>query len=82
MPRPKRKLNILQNKSIIFISKITYRRIKDEKEREVARLRELQEKAQDRQAEIDALRAKRAREQAERQAREKDRREAEKRAEM
>lgn len=58
------------------------RRIKDEKEREVARLRELQEKAQDRQAEIDALRAKRAREQAERQAREKDRREAQKRAEM
>lgn len=45
-------------------------------------MRELQEKAQDRQAEIDALRAKRAREQAERAAREKDRKEAERRAEM
>ncbi len=36
------------------------RRLKDEKEREVQRLREMQEKAQDRQAELDALRAKRA----------------------
>jgi hypothetical protein len=48
-------------------------RIKDEKEREIQRLRELQEKAADRQAEIDALRAKRAFEEGERQARERER---------
>lgn len=53
------------------------KRIQDEKEREVCRLRELQEKASDRQAEIDAIRAKRATEQADRLAREKDRRDAE-----
>lgn len=41
-------------------------RIKDEKEKEIQRLRELQEKAADRQAEIDALRAKRAFEEGER----------------
>lgn len=41
------------------------------------RLRELQEKAQDRQAEIDALRAKRAFEESERIAREKERKELE-----
>jgi len=58
------------------------KRIKDEKEREVQRLRELQEKAFDRQAEIDALRAKRATELADRQAREKDRKEAEVRAKI
>jgi len=56
------------------------KRIKDEKEREIQRLRELQEKATDRQIEIDALRAKRATEIAERQAREKERKEAERRA--
>ena len=48
-------------------------RIKEEKEREIQRLRELQEKAADRQAEIDALRAKRAFEEGERQARERER---------
>jgi len=58
------------------------KRIKDEKEREVQRLRELQEKASDRQSEIDALRAKRATELADRQAREKDRKEAETRAKI
>jgi len=42
------------------------RRIREEKEREVQKLRDLQEKAADRQADIDALRAKRAVEQAER----------------
>jgi hypothetical protein len=42
------------------------RRVKEEKEREVQRLRDLQEKAQDRQSEIDALRAKRAFEEGER----------------
>ena len=52
------------------------RRIRDEKEKEVARLREMQEKANDRQAEIDALRAKRAMEKNERQAREKEKNEA------
>ena len=45
------------------------KRIRDEKEREIQRLRELQEKAADRQGEIDALRAKRAYEEGERQAR-------------
>lgn len=42
------------------------KRMKDEKEQEIQRLRELQEKAADRQAEIDALRAKRAFEEGER----------------
>jgi hypothetical protein len=45
----------------------------------VQRLRDLQERAQDRQAEIDALRAKRAFEESERQSREKERKEQEKR---
>ena len=53
------------------------RRIKDEKEREVQRLRDLQEKAQDRQSEIDALRAKRAFEESERLARTKEKKEIE-----
>lgn len=46
--------------------------MKEEKEKEVARLREMQEKAADRQSEIDALRAKRAFEEGERQARAKE----------
>lgn len=45
---------------------------------EVARLRAMQEKAADRQGEIDALRAKRAFEEAERQARRKELAEKEK----
>ena len=45
------------------------RRIKEEKEREVQKLREMQEKAADRQADIDALRAKRAFEDRERELR-------------
>lgn len=45
---------------------IEAKRIRDEKEREIQRLRELQEKAADRQGEIDALRAKRAYEEGER----------------
>lgn len=53
------------------------RRIRDEKERETAKLREAQEKANDRQSEIDALRAKRAMEKAEREARLKEKRDAE-----
>ena len=40
--------------------KSVFRRLKDEKEKEIQRLRELQEKADDRQAELDAIRAKRA----------------------
>ena len=48
-------------------------RIKDEKERETQKLREMQEKAADGQADIDALRAKRAFEQGERDARNKER---------
>lgn len=42
----------------------------------------MQEKANDRQAELDALRAKRAMEQNERNAREKERKEAEHRAKI
>eukprot|EP01060_Flectonema_neradi_P041275 TRINITY_DN974_c0_g2_i1.p1 TRINITY_DN974_c0_g2~~TRINITY_DN974_c0_g2_i1.p1 ORF type:complete len:481 (+),score=147.68 TRINITY_DN974_c0_g2_i1:61-1503(+) len=49
-----------------------HERIKAEKEREIARLRSLQEKAQDKQAELDALRARRAQEAAEREHREKE----------
>ena len=47
-----------------------------EKEREVARLRALQERARDEQAERDALRAKRAQEQSEREWRKKEAEEA------
>ena len=45
-------------------------------------MREQQEKAADRQADIDALRAKRAFEQGEREARQKERREAEKKSRL
>ena len=55
------------------------KRQQEEKEKEIQRLRELQEKANDRQAEIDALRAKRAYEEGERVARERDRQEVVKR---
>ena len=48
-----------------------HERIRIEKEKEVARLRALQERASDEQAERDALRAKRAQEQNERQWRRK-----------
>jgi len=58
------------------------KRLKDEKEKDVQRLRDKQEKASDRQSEIDALRAKRAAELADRQAREKERREAELKAKI
>lgn len=51
-------------------------RIRTEKEHEIARLRALQEKAQDKQAELDALRAKRAQEAYEREWRKKERDEA------
>ncbi|XP_035674846.1 cilia- and flagella-associated protein 45-like [Branchiostoma floridae] len=57
-------------------------RIKKEKEKEVARLRALQERAKDLQAEKDALRAKRNQEQAEREWRKKEREEARLKAEM
>jgi len=62
-----------------YEAQLEAQRIKDEKEREIQRLRELQEKAADRQAEIDALRAKRAFEEGERQARERERLEQQKR---
>jgi len=55
-------------------------RIKDMKEKEIIKLRKLQEKAADRQAEVDAIRAKRASEQADRLAREKEKRDAETKA--
>ncbi|XP_046553089.1 cilia- and flagella-associated protein 45-like isoform X2 [Haliotis rubra] len=57
-------------------------RIRIEKEREVARLRALQERARDEQAERDALRAKRAQEQAEREWLKKEAAEAQKKADM
>ena len=53
-------------------------RLKAEREKEVQRLREQQEKATDRQADIDALRAKRAMEDADRKARLREKRELEK----
>lgn len=56
-------------------------KIRIEKEREVARLRALQERARDEQAERDMLRAKRAQEQAERDWRKKEAIEAAKKAE-
>lgn len=56
------------------------KRIKADKEKEVARLRALQQRAQDEQAERDALRAKRAQEDAERQWRSKEQMEAKKKA--
>jgi hypothetical protein len=52
---------------------------KDAKEKEMTRLRDLQEKHADLQSEIDAIRAKRAFEQHEREARRKERLEYEKR---
>lgn len=55
------------------------KRIQEEKEREVQKLRERQERAKDKQSELDYIRAKRAFEEAERQAREKARKEIEKR---
>lgn len=48
------------------------KRIKDEKERERQKLIEMQERAADRQADIDAIRARRAFENGERVAREKE----------
>lgn len=48
-------------------------RIKAEKEKEIARLRSLQERAQDKQAELDALRARRAQEAHDREYRIKER---------
>ncbi|XP_073493723.1 cilia- and flagella-associated protein 45 isoform X2 [Phyllobates terribilis] len=57
-------------------------KIKKEKEKEVARLRALQERAQDHHAEQDALRAKRNQEAMERSWRQKEKEEAMKQAEM
>lgn len=57
-------------------------RISKEKEKETQRLRELQEKASDRQSEIDALRAKRAFEESERLERLKEKREQEKKLQV
>jgi len=56
-------------------------RIRIEKEKEVAKLRAQQERARDEQAERDALRAKRAQEQAERDWRKKEAEESRKKAE-
>lgn len=57
-------------------------RIRKEKEKETARLRALQERARDHQAEQDALRAKRNQEQAEREWRKKEQDEAMKKAKL
>lgn len=54
------------------------KKLKEEKELEIKRLRDLQERAADRQAEIDALRQKRAFEENERNERAKEIAEAEK----
>ncbi|XP_052804822.1 cilia- and flagella-associated protein 45-like isoform X2 [Mya arenaria] len=56
-------------------------RIRIQKEKETARLRALQERARDEQADRDALRAKRAQEQAEREWRKKEAEEGRKKAE-
>ena len=53
------------------------RRIQAEKEHATQKLREKQEKAQDKQSVLDALRAKRAFEESERIARDKERKELE-----
>lgn len=57
-------------------------RIRVEKEKEIARLRALQERARDEQAERDGLRAKRAQEQNEREWRKKEAEEARRKTEM
>ena len=49
-----------QKEQKLFEQREAERRLKEEKEREVQKLREMQEKAADRQGEIDAIRAKRA----------------------
>ena len=54
-------LNFYQEREAAYEKEVEAKRI--EKEREVARLRALQERARDEQAERDALRAKRAQEQ-------------------
>lgn len=51
------------------------KRLQDEKEKEVQKLREKQERFKDKQAELDAIRAKRAYEEYERAAREKEKNE-------
>ncbi|XP_036778593.2 cilia- and flagella-associated protein 45 isoform X2 [Manis pentadactyla] len=57
-------------------------RIRREKEKEISRLRAMQEKAQDYQAEQDALRAKRNQEAAEREWRRKEKENAQKKVDM
>ena len=52
---------------------IYYRRIQAEKEKNTQKMREKQERAQDKQSGLDATRAKRAMEDAERKARERER---------
>lgn len=69
-----------KNKASKEEAKATEKRIAQaEKEAEIQKLRELQERADDRQGEIDALRAKRAFEQNERDHRTKERTAEEKR---
>mmetsp|Transcript_15054 Transcript_15054/g.15589 ORF Transcript_15054/g.15589 Transcript_15054/m.15589 type:complete len:480 (+) Transcript_15054:14-1453(+) len=58
------------------------KRVQEEKEREVQKLRDRQERAKDKQSELDFIRAKRAFEESERQARDKAKKELEKRKNM
>lgn len=81
-----RSLNIIERKlnkrkrehlNLGILLNLIDRQAREEKEREVQRLRDLQEKSNDRYAEIDALRAKRSYEESEKNNREIERREAE-----
>jgi len=63
----------LQRKSNYI--KLIHRRLQDEKEKETQKLREKQEKAKDQQSVMDAIRAKRAFEESDRNAREKEKQE-------
>jgi len=67
-----------QKRAAIEAQMAEEKKLKEEKELEIKRLRDLQERAADRQAEIDALRQKRAFEENERNERAKEIAEAEK----
>ena len=68
----RKKWNLLRKSNIIILIS---RRLQDEKEKETQKLREKQEKAKDQQSVMDAIRAKRAFEESDRNAREKEKQE-------
>jgi hypothetical protein len=68
----KKKKTIYTRKSKFYVK---FRRIQDQREKDTQKLREKQERAQDKQADLDGVRAKRAFEDAERKARERERKE-------